>query len=266
MLQDSTLLQAIHQPEYTGENRCYPCTLLNVLIASGLGIGAGLLSPITGLVFTTTSIILIYYRGYLIPGTPYITKAYFPESLLELFGKSNYPEELNLDFDAEALLFELGVITQQGDELALSGDFVQHWTQKAQNSNKVDKETVIRELGFDEETTLTEVNDRTIVHNEGVSVLRWDSDLSVQSDHITLGTLSNYDHWNKLSPEQRAQVVYSLRIFLEQCAECGGQIRPTQREIGSCCHSREELAYVCNGCDQILIGIADYPEKIQPNG
>ena len=36
----STLADRLRQPEYTGENRCTPCTVVNVVIASNLNLFA----------------------------------------------------------------------------------------------------------------------------------------------------------------------------------------------------------------------------------
>lgn len=78
----------IRQPEYTGENRCVPCTALNVFIAvviAGLFVGAG--RRWIGVVAFIVSVGVVYFRGYLVPGTPGITERYFPERVLRLFGK-----------------------------------------------------------------------------------------------------------------------------------------------------------------------------------
>jgi len=78
-------VSSVKDPRYTGENRCIPCTVLNVgiaavfstaviatLIPSGptLAIGAGVGT-------FAVALALIYFRGYLVPGTPTITRLYF---------------------------------------------------------------------------------------------------------------------------------------------------------------------------------------------
>jgi hypothetical protein len=82
------VLTEARQPEYTGENRCVPCTATNVAIAAVLAIGLAfiLVTPI-GVVAFLASLVVIYLRGYLVPGTPELTKRYFPPWLLALFGK-----------------------------------------------------------------------------------------------------------------------------------------------------------------------------------
>ena len=86
------LIQSLKQPEYTGENRCTPCTIVNVCIAAvAAGAAATRGSKRTGRLLGTAvftvSVALIYLRGYLVPGTPTLTKRYFPDWVLAWFDK-----------------------------------------------------------------------------------------------------------------------------------------------------------------------------------
>ncbi|WP_396613336.1 hypothetical protein ACH9L7_17035 (plasmid) [Haloferax sp. S1W] len=85
------VVEALHQPEYTGENRCEPCTVLNLLIAGLLGSVVARKSKLGGVVAVGLSIGLIYLRGYLVPGTPTLTKRYLPPEVLRWFGKDPQP-------------------------------------------------------------------------------------------------------------------------------------------------------------------------------
>jgi len=82
----------LKQPEYTGENRCEPCTVLNLVIAAVVGSLVARKSRLGGLVAVGVSIALIYLRGYLVPGTPTLTKRYLPPAVLRWFGKEPEPE------------------------------------------------------------------------------------------------------------------------------------------------------------------------------
>src|SRR6056297_2692903 len=82
----------LRQPKYTGENRCEPCTVLNLSIAA---VGSSLIarkSRLGGLLAIGISIALIYLRGYLGPGTPTLTKHYLPSAVLRWFGKDPDPD------------------------------------------------------------------------------------------------------------------------------------------------------------------------------
>lgn len=85
---DPSLLEAFREPEYTGENRCVPCTVVNVALAVVLTVVSAALGPVVALAVFVGSIASVYYRGYLVPGTPELTKRYLPERVLTLFGKA----------------------------------------------------------------------------------------------------------------------------------------------------------------------------------
>jgi len=81
------MLDELKQPEYTGENRCLPCTGVNLLIAVVAAAVAGRRSRKAGAGVFVASVVLIYLRGYLVPGTPQLTKRYLPDDVLRVFGK-----------------------------------------------------------------------------------------------------------------------------------------------------------------------------------
>ncbi|ELZ16284.1 hypothetical protein C478_03707 [Natrinema thermotolerans DSM 11552] len=85
------VVDELRQPEYTGDNRCEPCTVLNLVIAAILGSIVARKSRLGGLVAVGVSIALIYLRGYLVPGTPTLTKRYLPPAVLRWFGKDPEP-------------------------------------------------------------------------------------------------------------------------------------------------------------------------------
>ena len=85
MASTSGRLARFKQPEYTGENRCLPCTVVNTIIALVLSVAvvagvARVANPAAGLaagvVLLGCSLGAIYLRGYLVPGTPELTKQY----------------------------------------------------------------------------------------------------------------------------------------------------------------------------------------------
>ena len=81
------MLDGLKQEEYTGENRCLPCTAVNALVAVVAAAVAGRRSRRAGVGVLVASALAIYHRGYLIPGTPELTKRYLPDAVLRLFGK-----------------------------------------------------------------------------------------------------------------------------------------------------------------------------------
>jgi len=86
------VVDELRQPDYTGENRCEPCTVLNLVIAAVAGSLIARKSRLGGLLAIGISIALIYLRGYLVPGTPTLTKRYLPPAVLRWFGKDPDPD------------------------------------------------------------------------------------------------------------------------------------------------------------------------------
>lgn len=89
------LIERLEQPEYTGENRCGACTAVNLLLAAALAALLGRRNRALGLLAFVGSAALIYLRGYLVPGTPELTKRYLPPSVLALFGKDDRPASMD---------------------------------------------------------------------------------------------------------------------------------------------------------------------------
>lgn len=83
------VLETLRQPEFTGKNRCEACTVFNTITAVVLGAIIARKSKLGALVTVSISAVLIYLRGYLVPGTPTLTKQYLPPSVLQLFGKES---------------------------------------------------------------------------------------------------------------------------------------------------------------------------------
>lgn len=84
---DDSFLDRIRRPEYTGGNRCVPCTTFNVALAFLATLLVAPLGPVAVAAVFFGSMGSIYFRGYLIPGTPTLTKRYLPDPVLELFDK-----------------------------------------------------------------------------------------------------------------------------------------------------------------------------------
>lgn len=82
-----SVLATLRRPAHTGENRCWPCTALNTVIAGATAVVlAWLLAPAIGaetaaglgLLGFALALVTIALRGYLVPGTPSLTQRYLP--------------------------------------------------------------------------------------------------------------------------------------------------------------------------------------------
>jgi hypothetical protein len=113
------------RPEYTGENRCLPCTAVNLVIAAGLTGATATVSLPAAAAVGAVSLASIYARGYLVPGTPELTKRYLPERVLGWFGKAEVEPTAaaDPDFDVVDFLGRTGVLVDDADDVALAPAF-----------------------------------------------------------------------------------------------------------------------------------------------
>lgn len=270
-------LERLRKPEYTGENRCMPCTAVNTVIAVVASAGVGVLlasfiSPTAGvgagfLIFGLSAA-AIYLRGYLVPGTPELTKRYFPPWLLRAFGKESEPvteaptntppgvEEPGKRLDPEKKLTEAGALEEcrSGDDLCLTEDFRSAWHREMSASSDENRNTLFRILDIDHtEVSFTEFDDGFRAQTEGEIIGVWESKAAYEADLAAARVLSEtYEGWVELSSEERSRLLTGLRIFLDVCPECGGRPKFGSETVESCCSTREVAAVSCTDCGSRL--------------
>jgi hypothetical protein len=256
-------IDRLRQPEYTGENRCTPCTVLNVVIAA---VVSGVLTVVAlplGVVVFVAALAVIYFRGYLVPHTPTITKRYFPDRVLRWFDKgpgtvqrgTTDPDEIE-EIDVERTLYSLGVITEceHVDDLCLDADFQQAWRAEIRNLREKETKTDdIRELLDLDPNDDHEIDERggqaAIVMIDGRIVGQWESHAALTADLAADRVLRDWtDEWEQFHVVNRSQLLNSLRMFLEDCTECGNPISVGQETVESCCRSFDVVAVACDGC------------------
>lgn len=277
----ASLFERVRQPEYTGENRCLPCTATNLVIAvvlSGVlgyaavagGLGAIVGAAIAGIAFGLSAA-AIYLRGYLVPGTPELTKQYFPEWLLALFGKADEREPVEIDenVDVEAILYESNILEEKphGD-LGLVEEFERKWYDQmdAERDEETSRKALADIIGLDAEgLEFQEFRDSAFVamYNDR-RVGRWESRAAFLADAAAGRVLPDYyDDWETASPAARGQILAGLRLFIEECPDCGGAVRFGQEVVESCCRSYPVVAVTCESCNARLFEIDASEELLE---
>lgn len=261
-------IERLRQPEYTGDNRCWACTVVNSVLAVLLAIAIVAL-PLTGwfagIVFLLIALASIYLRGYLVPGTPTLTKRYFPVWLLELFGKEPVPTTEDSDVDVEALLERSSAIEEcrNGEDVCLTDEFREAWRDRIRTvrndepvlrsaiADMIDAEAAALELDVDEhdeDAIVAELDDRRIGH--------WPSRAALVADMAAAPLLEDdLPELYRLTPRERSAVIAGLRVFLERCPKCEARIEPTHDTVESCCHMREVVAINCPACEDRILEI-----------
>ncbi|UPM43804.1 hypothetical protein [Halocatena salina] len=183
------IVDKLRQPEYTGEDRCLPCTVVNLVIAAVGSLVVSRKSRLWGGLAFAGSLACIYLRGYLVPGTPALTKRYLPAEVLQWFGKdpddvpvrsglggderleeasnasSRESEERSestadespaatTDLDPDEYFLEIGVLTpcEEQDDLCLAEEFSARWTEEIERVEDTDAsaDRVATSFGIDE--------------------------------------------------------------------------------------------------------------------
>ena len=262
------VLSRFKQPEYTGENRCMPCTVVNTIIAAVVSIalvGAGtVLSTLalglaTGSAFFGFSLLAIYVRGYLVPGTPTLTRQYFPPWLLELFGKESEEQPASdSDLDPETELLAAGALEECDgvDDLCLTEAFENHWYAEIDRvaHDEAGRSRLLELLGVtDGDIEFEEFSGAFRARVDGSTVGTWESEAAFLADLGGATTLADYHpRWDQLSVDGKSQLLNGLRLFIDNCPVCDGTPEFGAETVQSCCSTYEVAAVACEECNSRL--------------
>ncbi len=258
-------LSGFKRPEYVGENRCVPCTAVNLAIAavitvliglgitrvSGLTVGVGVAAAVA-LVF----LVAIYLRGYLLPGTPELTKRYLPQWILAWFGKTatdHVEIEADDEFDPEAALVEIGVLEECRDrpDLCMTDEFRDAWNQAiADVDETADRDRLLSVMNVESgEVTLHNFGDAFRARLDGVMVGSWESEPAYLADLAGAALLEErHPDWENLAVLERSRLIRGLRLFIDRCPGCGGSPEFGMGTVESCCSAQEVAAVTCQDC------------------
>lgn len=269
-------LSTLKNPAYTGENRCTPCTLLNLVIAAATAAAivtaastaGSTVALVAGLATLGGAVAVIYFRGYLIPGTPTVTKRYFPTWFLALFDKT--PDRIeSMGEDPQAILLDIGVVVDDpaAEDLQLDPAFVEAWDRSI--AAHWDDDTMIRQsLGriADADPAALEFDDRPhsfVVRADGVHLASWPSRAACVADAAAVVAFAERDpDWDHRPLSFRADLLGVLRLFLERCPGCDGSVTLSLDVVESCCRTRDVVAATCTECDARLFEMDVDPDVL----
>ena len=271
------VLDRVRRPEYTGENRCVPCTAVNLVLAVGVAVAVGYLlttaagpsvGPTAGGMVFTLSVAAIYLRGYLVPGTPTLTKRYFPERVLGWFDKAEPGNrtggaEVADDVptvDVETELVDAGVLeAKPHGDLGLTPEFAAALSEQVEREREDDtgREVVADVVGVDaDELEFDDYGTAFVARRGGQQVGRWESRAAFLAD-VAAGRIlpDHYGAWDDADPAVRGQLLAGLRLFVETCPACDGPVRFGQEVVESCCRTVDVVAVTCEDCGARLFEI-----------
>lgn len=260
------VLPRLRQRAYTGENRCLPCTAVNLFAAILLSAPISFISPLWGSVVFCTFVLIIYFRGYLLPKTPTLTRRYLPEPVLELFGKgATSPDASNLQSEGDSIsvLFEADVLEPctDIDDFCLSSEVRAAWSSQIHtlrgDDSQFQEELTVLVGTTTEAASVIETDEGTVVNVDGEWIGVWPSRSALLADVAAARTLrSRWNGWRELSSDVKEAALSALRPFLLSCPGCSGEIHETvETRSVSCCRVREVAVLQCEKCGDKLLEI-----------
>ncbi|MDY6818761.1 MAG: hypothetical protein SVG88_08875 [Halobacteriales archaeon] len=199
---------------------------------------------------------LIYFRGYLIPKTPWLTRTYFPKWVLRKFDKDATAREETIvgDIDVEAFLIRTGVVTEcvHEDDLCLTDAFRAQWRDRLVSLREDDTAredlAAIFELDPDR-LSFEEFDDAFLARHNGRRVGQWESHAAFLADLAAATVLQQRcNEWTTLDVQSQGSVLNGLRIFLERCPACDSLVTLDEEVVESCCRSIDVVAVSCQEC------------------
>lgn len=239
----TNIISRIKQPRYTGKDRCLPCTFVNISIAAIISGVIAIGSPMVGAGIFLISIVVIYFRGYLIPGTPTLTKRYFPKQLLKVFGKGPLKDSIQSDFkgkstewiDRESLLSRLKVVEKRDKDLHLTDEFESSWKNYMNSMDESERSSILQNTSDHSSSDIRfedGEHDHFAAYVEETPIGRWESSAAFKADMAAIALFNDQKSkvWDSLSAHEQNEVVGTLRLFLESCPDCGGEISIEKRQ------------------------------------
>ncbi|MFB6108860.1 MAG: hypothetical protein ABEJ82_08485 [Haloplanus sp.] len=252
-----TFVRSFRNPQYTGPNRCLPCTVTNVAIAGVGSLALAVFEPLLGVVAFLAALTAIYFRGYLVPGTPAFTARYFPDWLLARFDKVE-PFDF-ASYDTETTLREAGVVVDDatGSDLVLDADFERAWYERmaAMDGGATDRDELAALVDLDPAAfTIERFGDAVVASVDDARVGRWESRAAFVADVTAARELdARYPAWRSFPLAVRSELLGGLRLFLDRCPTCDGDVTVGQEVVKSCCRSYDVVAVSCSDCGARLL-------------
>ena len=252
------LIDSLSDPDYTGDRRCWPCTVVNAVL---VGLAALLIGRrwrrLAGVVVLGIGGLLIALRGYVVPYTPRFAPQLvdrLPVDLRVDHAPAEPSDSLVVADNPDQLvgaLIEAGVLT--GDEmLHLEDGFAERWAREMDalrdESDREVAAAAAAAVPFDAESTVS--GERLLVAGRRDAWLTRPVAIAEAAGIEALVEAG-------LDRETAASAVGPLRMFLPICPDCGGSV--TESTVRNCCGGtkgiydrpdREVLA--CVDCESIL--------------
>ena len=282
-------LDALRRPAYTGENRCWPCAAVNLLLVAVVAAIAGSLRAPLAPVVLLGGGLLVYLRGYVVPGTPRFAprlvdplpvdvgpeKPVGSDSIADGVDPANSGTPVNggespdeedspgeedsaeesATMDPEAVIATLsgaGVLVADGDDLSPTDAYRESFEARMADLRS------LTETELAERAAAAAAGAPTAeVHGDRI-LLVGDRDVRLSravaiAETAAVETLSGFD----VPPAVRTAAAEPLRTLVRTCPVCGGDVSETTLRL--CCggpggtHKRPDRPVLaCESCDTVV--------------
>lgn len=268
-------LSRLRRPEYTGANRCWPCTVLNVALVFFGSVVVGLLSPLLGALGLLSGLALVVLRGYVVPYTPEFAPRVAAALPVDLGfhqhrtdgGRRSESLTGDDETDGETLIRRLAeaeiVTADESGELFLSDEARRTWEAGMRRLRDVSDGELAASTAsaapFPAEghvegdwVVVTRTGEgETAIDGEGGDEV-WLSRAHAIADTAAVAAMTG-----DVDAVTAAQAAMPLRLFLETCPLCGGDTHETVAR--ECCGGTKGLydnpetpILACRECDEVL--------------
>jgi hypothetical protein len=240
----------IRRPDHTGSNRCWPCTVVNVvLVAVGAAAVAVAGWPGVGVGLAVGGLALVWLRGYVVPGTPRFAPrlvAPIPGSDALFHGSdggvatpdgggSLDPDEIEGEELLDRLI-ESGVLELDGDTVVPTAEYDERWRAEIDELRDLDTETLAEMARELSPATASQV--RRDGDDEWVALSAADANVMDETwvrRQVAIAEIAGYRATEPFLDDDavRLAAARTNRMFLDACPDCGtGLERGTDM---SCC-------------------------------
>lgn len=258
-------VSALRRSAYTGENRCWPCTLVNVVVLAAVCGALVFAWPPLSVVVGVAGVATIWLRGYLLPYTPRFAPQLVDRLPVDPFHSDGDREPGSLadpgeETDGEAVLeslLEAGVLEPAGEDLEVAAAFRDRWDEEMATLR--DRETEALADAALEATPAA--SDAEAVYQGGreyVVLSDGSDDVAAESwlrrpTAIAEVAAVRAQAGMGVPRDRRVAAANALCMFLSACPDCGGPVE--ELVAGGCCgpppttaDGEPRTAMVCTEC------------------
>jgi len=261
-------IDALRQPEHTGQNRCWPCTVLNLLLVGVVSLWLLLRDRrVASVALTVVGVAAVALRGYVVPYTPtFAPRLLAATPIPERWFKQPLPDRERdsltaTDIDGETVLQELagaGALTADGELIRPTESIDTAWREELDELATLSIEQ-LAERATERLPNITSAEPHDTGDTQWLVVGSGQGSLVARP--VAVAEIAAYSVLEETLTDQQARLsaARALRMFLDNCPVCSTPL--TESSEVSCCggytdprESPDQLL-VCPTCEQRLYTI-----------